>query len=109
MSQTQTFLGEHFIADWRERTEHIVQTMREMSMKTDPQEVVEAYGERMQNYNGIEATVSLSRRDLEPPWFRITRSHLWTEEVNPWKEKDKLPLLQGGILGELLYGDEPAL
>src|SRR5206468_1320945 len=82
---------------------------REMSMKTDPQEVVEAYGERMQNYTGIEATVSLSRRDLDPPWFRITRSHLWTEDINPWKQKEKLPMLQGGMLGELLYGDEPAL
>ncbi len=53
--------------------------------------------------------VSLSRRGLEPPWYRITRSSLWTEAVDPWKEKERLPLLKGGLLGELLYGDEPRI
>ena len=53
--------------------------------------------------------ISLSRRGLEPPRYRITRSSTWSEPVNPWKEKDKLPLLEGGLLGELIYGDEPRI
>ena len=53
--------------------------------------------------------LSLSRRGLESPRYRITRSSTWTEEVNPWKDKDRLPLLEGGLLGDLIYGDEPRL
>src|SRR5205085_1908694 len=51
--------------------------------------------------------LSLSRRGLSSPRFRITRSSTWTEDINPWREKDRLPLLSGGILAELIYGDEP--
>ena len=53
--------------------------------------------------------LSLSRRGLEFPRYRITRSSTWTEVVNPWKQKDRLPLLEGGLLGDLLYGDEPRI
>jgi sigma-B regulation protein RsbU (phosphoserine phosphatase) len=51
--------------------------------------------------------MSLSRRGLTRPQFRITRSTTWSEEVNPWQDKDRLPLLEGGLLAELIYGDEP--
>src|SRR5205814_3880267 len=46
---------------------------------------------------------------LQAPWYRVTRSTRWAEDVNPWKEADRLPLLSGGLLAELLYGDEPRL
>src|SRR5207253_7762709 len=52
---------------------------------------------------------ALSRRDLAPPAYRITRSSRWREEINPWKQPDRLPLLTGGLLGELIYGDQPRL
>ena len=51
----------------------------------------------------------MSRRGLELPRFRITRASIWTEPIDPWKQKDRLPLLEGGLLGELLYGDEPRI
>ena len=53
--------------------------------------------------------ISLSRRGLESPWYRITRSSTWTEEIDPWKDKARLPLLEGGLLGELIYANEPRL
>ena len=53
--------------------------------------------------------LSLSRRGLEAPWYRITRSSTWTESIDPWKQKDRLPLLNGGLLADLIYGDEPRL
>jgi sigma-B regulation protein RsbU (phosphoserine phosphatase) len=40
---------------------------------------------------------------------RITRSTAWEDSVNPWKEPDKLPLIDGGILSELIYADEPRI
>jgi sigma-B regulation protein RsbU (phosphoserine phosphatase) len=34
---------------------------------------------------------------------------MWEEQIDPWKEKDRLPLLKGGLLAELIYSDEPRL
>jgi sigma-B regulation protein RsbU (phosphoserine phosphatase) len=95
--------------DWQEQLSFVVASMREMSSHTDPQEMNRAYSRRIRTMIPVDGALSLSRRDLDAPHFRITRSSRWTEEVNPWKQKDRLPLLQGGILAELLYGDEPKL
>ena len=46
---------------------------------------------------------------FQAPWYRITRSTHWKEDIDPWKEPDRLPLLSGGLLAELIYGDEPRL
>src|SRR5260370_23586533 len=95
--------------DWQQRLAFIVDTMRDMSRQTDPQAMVRAYGTRMRQLMKTDRTVSLSRRDLPPPKYRITRSSLWREEINPWHNKDLLPVLEGGLLGELIYGDEPRI
>jgi sigma-B regulation protein RsbU (phosphoserine phosphatase) len=95
--------------DWQERLAVVVDTMREMSRQTDPQEMARAYRARMGRLFPIDNAVSLSRRDLAAPKYRVTRSTLWKEEINPWKERDRLPLLEGGRLAELIYGDEPRL
>jgi sigma-B regulation protein RsbU (phosphoserine phosphatase) len=103
----QTRHGE--VTDWRERLDLIVETMREMSTQTDPQEMRRAYAERVRRLIPTDATLSLSRRELTHPNYRITRSSTWKRDINPWKEKELLPFLQGGVLAELLYGDEPRL
>jgi phosphoserine phosphatase RsbU/P len=87
----------------------IVETMREMSHQTDPQAMVRVFGKRSRDLLPIDRSVSLSRRGLAPPEYRITRSSTWTSDVNPWKEQDRLPILKGGLLGELIYGDEPQI
>ncbi len=94
-------------SDWRQKTALIVETMREMSLQTDPQAMVRAYGSRIRELTPADGFLALSRRDLPAPQYRITRSSRWSDDVNPWTQPEKLPLLEGGILGELLYGDEP--
>ena len=94
---------------WQQRLAQIVEMMREMSLQDDPQAMVRTYGRRVRKLMPGDRWISLSRRGLEPPQYRITRSSTWTEEINPWKEKDRLPLLEGGLLGELIYGDEPRI
>ncbi len=84
--------------------------MREMSSQTDPQQMVQQYAARMQRFRHVDRSISLSRRDLQPPQVRVTRYSGWNRyEVNPWKQPDKLPIFNGGILGELIYGDEPRI
>lgn len=97
------------VIGWRERLAVIVDTMRDMSRQTDPMRMRQAYSSRIRHLRPASRRVSLSRRDLARPFYRITGSTVWTEDVNPWKEKDRLPLLKGGLLADLLYGDEPVL
>ncbi len=95
--------------DWRERLNLIVEMMKEMSRQTDPQEMSRAYGKRMQRLRPADRRVSISRRGLKYPWFRVTRCTTWKEDINPWKEPHRLPLLKGGLFAELIYSDEPRL
>jgi phosphoserine phosphatase RsbU/P len=96
-------------ADWRRTLDHVVETMREMSLQDDPQAMVRAYGNRIRRFQKTEGFVALSRRGLEYPKYRVTRSSTWKEEIDPWQEKEKLPILEGGLMGELIYGDVPRI
>jgi len=98
-----------FEGDWQERLASIVDAMREMSLQTEPGEMVRAYGARVRALMPSVRVLSLSRRGLESPRYRITRSSTWTEAIDPWKQRDRLPLLAGGLLADLIYGDEPRL
>lgn len=96
-----------FKGDWQRRLNQVVAMMREMSLETDPEAMVRVFGSKIRMFMPTDRTVSLSRRDLEFPRYRITRSTLWTTPVNPWRERQKLPLLEGGLFADLIYGDEP--
>jgi sigma-B regulation protein RsbU (phosphoserine phosphatase) len=98
-----------FRGEWQDRLASIVDAMREMSLQTEPAEMVQAYGARIRELMPAGRWFSLSRRGLEWPRYRITRSSTWTEVINPWKETDRLPLLKGGLLAELIYGNEPRI
>jgi sigma-B regulation protein RsbU (phosphoserine phosphatase) len=93
-------------ADWRQQLEHITTLMQDISRETDPQKMVARYGAGMQNVIARDRLVALSRRNLEAPRYRITRSDLWDTPVNPWRNADRLPEFDHGILGELLYAGE---
>ena len=96
-------------SDWQHRLALNVEMMRDTSRQTDPQALVQAYAARMRRLVPIDRMIWLSRRELDPPKYRITRNTLWQDDVNPWKEKERLPVLEGGLLGELIYGDEPRI
>jgi sigma-B regulation protein RsbU (phosphoserine phosphatase) len=83
--------------------------MREMSLQTDPQAMVAAYRERLRGLLPTHRGLALSRRGLEAPLVRVTRSSDWTEEINPWTERHRLPVLEGGFFAEVVYGDEPLI
>jgi phosphoserine phosphatase RsbU/P len=95
--------------DWQERLGQIVDLVQEMSRQTDPQEMVRAYAEKVRVLLPSDRRISLSRRGLTAPKYRITRSTTWSENINPWKEKERLPLLEGGLIAQLIYGDEPRI
>jgi sigma-B regulation protein RsbU (phosphoserine phosphatase) len=94
---------------WEQRLHDVYELMRDMSTHTDPQEMALAYGRRVMKLNPIDRRISVSRRDLAPPEYRITRDSTWAEQVNPWKEKQKLPLLRGGFFADLIYEGRPVV
>lgn len=97
--------------DWRHQLGRVVQAVREMSLQQGPQEMLGVYRARMRALLPFDRTVSLSRRGLAFPHYRITRSDLWPQQaqVDPWKHPEQLPLLAGGLFARLVYADEPAL
>ena len=92
---------------WQEELEIVDRTMKAISGMADPDKLVEAY------WNGIGALIpvhhyiALSRRGVERPFYLVTRSSRFTERINPWTQRDRLPVLSGGILGELAYANRP--
>lgn len=89
---------------WQERLDFIVETMREVSRHSEPHAMVEAYSQRMRT-DQFGRMLSLSRRGVEPPKFILARDTLWKEQPSPWRERDKLPRIEGGLLGEIMFGN----
>lgn len=96
-------------ADWQTDLNYIVAMMRDLSQVDDPQQAAQLYSRRIREGGlfPVDGYIAVSRRGLEPPQYRITRSFTWKQEINPWLEPQKLPLLDRGLLGELLYSGEP--
>jgi len=90
-----------------DRLAFVVDMVREISLQTDPQSMIAIFRKRAYKLHGVDQSVSLSRRDLQFPQYRITRSTRWKEDINPWTQKERLPLLKGGLLAELVYDDQP--
>jgi sigma-B regulation protein RsbU (phosphoserine phosphatase) len=92
--------------DLQSRIDRSVEIAREVSSQTDPQEMVRRYRDRTGQIYPRDASISLSRRDLVHPSFRVTRDSRWSEDINPWKSVNRLPVHSGGILADLIYGNE---
>jgi len=94
---------------WKEELEIVDRTMKAISGVTDPEEFVNAYWNGIGELVPVMDYVSLSRRNEAPPFYLITRSSRFTEHFNPWTQRDRLPRLSGGLLGELAYGNKPVI
>src|SRR5688572_18451173 len=92
---------------WQEELAIVDRTMRAISGVTDPEELVQAYWEGIGDLMPIADYMSVSRRDLAAPRYRVTRSSRFVEEFNPWTQRERLPLLSGGLVAELAYANRP--
>lgn len=94
---------------WREELEIIDSAMRAISTTTDPEELVDIYWTHIGRLLPAEDFVALSRRGVQEPHYVVTRSSRFTEHFNPWTQRDKLPVLAGGLLGEIAYAEKPVI
>jgi sigma-B regulation protein RsbU (phosphoserine phosphatase) len=94
---------------WRQELAIIDRTMKAISGITDPEELVEAYWTGLGELIAVKDYIALSRRNVAPPGYLITRSSRFVESFNPWTQRDRLPLLSGGLLGEIAYANKPMI
>ncbi|MBN9122712.1 MAG: PP2C family protein-serine/threonine phosphatase [Planctomycetes bacterium] len=93
--------------NWRARLALSAEVTRELSRSTDPQEMYAVFARRMAQLFPVSRYITISRRGLRPPDYRVARFSQWQNPVNPWKESHRLPVHGGGLFAELLYGDQP--
>jgi sigma-B regulation protein RsbU (phosphoserine phosphatase) len=92
---------------WEEELAIVDHAMKAVSRVDTPEEMVDVYWSHIGELMPGDDYVTLSRRGVEPPDFIVTRSSRWESELNPWTERDRLPRLRGGLLGELAYAERP--
>jgi sigma-B regulation protein RsbU (phosphoserine phosphatase) len=92
-----------------ERLAFAVETMRELSRQNSAPSMIDAYRKRISRLMPTDRLVTISRRNMPAGWYRITRSSHWTQTLDPWKDVDQQPRFDRGLLGELLYGDQPVI
>ncbi|HEY2786718.1 MAG TPA: PP2C family protein-serine/threonine phosphatase [Fimbriiglobus sp.] len=93
--------------NWRARLAISVDVMRELSRYTDPEEMYLVFSWRMNQIFPTSRQITISRRGLKKPQYRVTRFNRWVDGANPWKDPHRFPVHSGGIFTDLLYGDEP--
>ncbi len=94
---------------WQEELAIIDETMKAISGVIDPEELVNVYWSGIGKLMEFEDYISISRRGEESPFYLVTRSSRFTEDLNPWTQRDMLPRLSGGLLGEIAYGNRPVI
>src|SRR5262249_9111849 len=91
------------------RLRRIDDLVMEMSAQDDAERLVGVFARQGAFLVHRDGFLSVSRRDLAAPYYRLTRSWRWSESANPFTEVHRLPLYDRGLLGELLYVGKPAL
>ncbi len=85
-----------------------------LSQATAPKDVMNIYGQAVRKARGDMALITLSCKGLKPGQYRITRQldYDWTniaESNDPWRDRDRLTIHAGGILGRLIATSQPKL
>jgi phosphoserine phosphatase RsbU/P len=94
---------------WQAELAIIDRTMKAISSITDPEELVETYWGGIGELIELNDYLALSRRNIDPPFYIITRSSRFTEHYNPFTQREHLPRLSGGLLGEIAYANRPLI
>ena len=84
-----------------------VELMRELSRYADPDELHQVFSKRMNQLYPTARQLTVSRRGLDRPQFCVQRFNLWKHAVNPHRQPEKLPVYSGGLIGEMIFEDQP--
>ena len=63
-----------------------VELMRELSRYADPDELYRVFSTRLNQLYPTSRQLTVSRRGLDRPQFRVQRFNLWKDAVNPYRQ-----------------------
>ena len=87
----------------------VLDTVRDLSAANTPRDFVKTFGDHVGEIIPRDRMLVISRHGVPEGHYLVTRNSDWENAPDPWSERDKLPLLKGGILGELAYANEPRI
>jgi sigma-B regulation protein RsbU (phosphoserine phosphatase) len=90
-----------------ERLREYFALVRILSEQTSPHELLMAYRSRSRFVVPYDVVISMSRRGLSDGRVRLTRSNLWEQDIDPWKSPERLPIVEGGLIPQLMDGGRP--
>jgi sigma-B regulation protein RsbU (phosphoserine phosphatase) len=90
---------------------------REASVIDQPSLMLQHFGKWFGRRRPTDLFVSVARRDLPPGRFKITRLMTRAERLragereppNPWRDWESLPVLEGGLIGEIIAQERPQI
>lgn len=89
-----------------DRVRQAIDAVRALSTIADPNDAYRSFRATTKHFFQSDRTISLSRRNLERPQFRITRDGSSSGGLDPWAKTNDIPVLSGGLLAELVWAGE---
>ncbi len=94
---------------WQDELAIIDDTMKAISGITDPERLVDVYWNGIGKLLDMKDYIAVSRRGMPAPEYLVTRSSRFAEYLNPWTQRERLPRMSGGVMGEIIYGNRPVI
>jgi putative nucleotidyltransferase with HDIG domain len=95
--------------DWRRRLQLVTEAAHDMSRRDTAEDILNACQARRRQWLPVDGTLTVSRRGLAAPRFRIMRGDPWSELLNPLKALGPEPVFEGGLLGELVHAGQATI
>ena len=97
-----------------EHLETLVRDLSDLSRLERPEEVTPLLRRSSMLSVAVDGAISLSTRDLEPGFYRITRLAVddlqdLARPVDTWSRRDEIPIHEGGLIGDLIAEQSPAI
>jgi response regulator RpfG family c-di-GMP phosphodiesterase len=90
-------------ADWRRRLQLVTDAARDMSRRDTATDILSACQTRRRDWLPVDGILTVSRRGLQRPGFRITAGDPWLTLTSSSNAALEGAILEGGLLGELVH------
>jgi sigma-B regulation protein RsbU (phosphoserine phosphatase) len=91
------------------RVQQMDELVKELSLQDDPDRLVRVFDRQTDLLYPRDGLVTVSRRELDAPHYRVTRSWRQRQRINPWTDWHRLPVFDSGLLGSFLYAAKPQI
>jgi sigma-B regulation protein RsbU (phosphoserine phosphatase) len=91
------------------RLQRIDALVRDLSIQEDPERLIRVFSQQSDLLWPRDGLLTITRRELPAPRYRITRSWRWREPLSSGTDLHRLPIYDHGLLGDLLYAGKPAV